>query len=166
MNEVSGQTVIPSNLSSEPDRGEGSDQGVTNLAREGRVGHLLRRAYGLAKEHSTAGLRGHDVTPRQSAAIQSIFQNESMSQAELGEAIGMEPANVHGLVDRLKKKGLIAAERDPANPRRMRLTLTGRGKALHSRVLVVADESEEATLARLSPRERAQLVTLLRKLLA
>lgn len=143
-----------------------SANGVADLAHEARVGHLLRRAYYMAREQSSAAQRELDLTPRQGAAILSLSYNVSMSQAELGEAIGMEPANVHGLVDRLKKKDLINAVRDPDNPRRMRVSLSEKGKDLVQPVSDSALHSEEMTLAKLSERERVQLVELLRKLVA
>lgn len=138
---------------------------IEPLAREARVGHLLRRAYHMARERSQVRLREIDLTVRQSAALQSIAHHGTMSQAEIGEAIGMEPANVHGLVDRLKKKGLIAVTRDPENSRRMRVRLTKSGVALIEQLQVVAIEAEREALEKLTPREQEHFVALLRKML-
>lgn len=138
---------------------------IEPLAREARVGHLLRRAYHLARERSQVRLREIDLTVRQSAALQSIDHHGALSQAEIGEAIGMEPANVHGLVDRMKKKGLIAVARDPANSRRMRVKLTKAGSALIAQLQQVAIDAEREALEKLSPREQEQFVALLRKML-
>jgi len=142
-----------------------SREAVEPLAREARVGHLLRRAYHRAREQSQIRLRDLDITVRQSAALQSIAHHGTLSQAEIGEAIGMEPANVHGLVDRLKKKGLITAARDPANPKRMRVRLTMSGQTLIANLQQVAIDAERDALEKLSPAEQEQLVTLLRKML-
>ncbi|MGE3247823.1 MAG: MarR family winged helix-turn-helix transcriptional regulator [Beijerinckiaceae bacterium] len=131
---------------------------------DARAGHLLRRAYHMAREQARTLLRDLDVTPRQSAALQAISNRGSLSQQDIGEAIGMEPANVHGLVDRLKKKQLIVAARDPANPRRMRVRLTAAGEAMIAELEAIAHRGEETALAKLSEAERAQLVGLLRKL--
>lgn len=140
--------------------------GVEPLAREARAGHLLRRAYHLAREQSQIRLKDHDITVRQSAALQSIAHHGTLSQAEIGEAIGMEPANVHGLVDRLKKKGLISAARDPANPKRMRVRLTKAGNAMIEALQIVAIEAEHDALSKLTAAEQEQFVALLRKMLA
>lgn len=144
----------------------GGREDIEPLAREARVGHLLRRAYHQAREYSQIRLREFDLTVRQSAALQSIAHHGALSQAEIGEAIGMEPANVHGLVDRLKKKGLIAVARDPANPRRLRVRLTRAGSALIDRLRDVAIAAEREALAKLTPREQEQFLSLLRKMLA
>ncbi|MBM3606978.1 MAG: MarR family transcriptional regulator [Alphaproteobacteria bacterium] len=65
---------------------------------------MLRRAYQRALEISSQRLKEHELTPRQGMAIVAIGAHGAMSQAELGQDIAMEPANVSGLVDRLKKK--------------------------------------------------------------
>lgn len=144
----------------------GGKSGPAELARDARVGHLLRRAYHQAREHSARLLDALDITPRQSAALQAIAANGTLSQAEIGESIGMEPANVHGLVERLGKKGLIASERDPANKRRSRIRLTAQGEMLTAGLDAIAAEAETRALARLSAAERRQLLGLLRKLVA
>ena len=53
----------------------------------------------------------YDPVAIDTAALQAIARHGELSQAGLGHAIGMEPANVHGLVARLQKKGLISATR-------------------------------------------------------
>lgn len=136
-----------------------------DLASEARAGHLLRRAYHKAREQAAILLRDLDVTPRQSAALQVIAMNGPLSQAEIGASIGMEPANVHGLVDRLKKKGLIGAARDPSNPRRMRVEITEAGAAMIRQLEGIARQGEDQALEALTPQERETLVLLLRKML-
>lgn len=129
------------------------------------VGHLLRRVYHKARETSAYLYRDFDVTPQQAAALFSVRRRGSLSQAEIGEAIAMEPANVHGLVARLKAKKLIEAERDPADPRRMRIRLSKDGEVVVTTLSDAAKLSEETTLSPLSPAERATLMRLLRKML-
>jgi DNA-binding MarR family transcriptional regulator len=130
------------------------------------VGHLLRRVYHKARETSADLYREFEVTPQQAAALFSIRRRASLSQAEIGEAIATEPANVHGLIARLKAKKLIEAERDPADPRRMRIRLSKIGEDVTAALSDSAKLSEETTLSALSPAERAALVRLLRKMLA
>ena len=130
------------------------------------VGHLLRRVYHKARETSADLYRDFDVTPQQAAALFAMRRRASLSQVEIGEAIAMEPANVHGLVARLKAKKLIEAERDPADPRRMRIRLSKAGEEVTAALADSAKISEETTLSALSTSERAALVRLLRKMLA
>lgn len=137
-----------------------------DYASQARVGHLLRRGYHLARERSARLLAPFDITPRQSAALWEIWRRGSLSQAELGIAIGMEPANVHGLVSRLARKNYLVVARDPVDPRRMRLRLTPTGAVVAAQLPGVALAAEEATLEPLAPKERETLVRLLRKLVS
>ena len=139
---------------------------VVAFALEARAGHLLRRAYHLARERSQLRLNMLDITVRQAAALQALAAHPSLSQAEIGQAISMEPANVHGLIDRLKKKDLVHAVRDPANPKRMRVSLTTTGAAMIATLQSIALEAEQDALAKLSVRESEQFVALLRKILS
>lgn len=131
-----------------------------------RVGHLLRRAYQLALENSARGFADLDLTPRQAAAVWEIHVRGSLSQRELGEAIGMDAPNVHGLVTRLLKRGAVSRQTDHVDPRRKLLTLTPEGAALAVVLPERARLSEEATLAALSSKNRAALVELLEAMIA
>ncbi len=126
-----------------------------------RVGHLLRRAYQLALENSARGFADLDLTPRQAAAVWEIHVRGSLSQRELGEAIGMDAPNVHGLVTRLLKRGAVSRQTDPIDPRRKLLSLTPEGEALAVVLPERARLSEEATLAALCANDRESLVKLL-----
>lgn len=130
------------------------------------IGQLLRRAYYKALEHSSQTVKPFDLTTRQAAAIREIAARGNMSQVELGAAIGMEPANVHGLVERLKKKGLISAERDLENPRRMRLLLTAQGAGLVEPLNMAKQVSEDLALRPLDAGERERLCQLLAKMIS
>ncbi len=131
-----------------------------------RVGHLLRRAYQLALENSARGFADLDLTPRQAAAVWEIHARGALSQRELGEAIGMDAPNVHGLVTRLLKRGVVARAKDKGDPRRNLLSLTPEGESIAALLPERARRSEEATLAALSPADRARLVQLLEAIIA
>lgn len=128
------------------------------------IGHLLRRAYHAARENSSRLLANLDLTPRQANALSEIRRRGTISQGEIGSAIGMEPANVTGLINRLKKKCLISAERDPLNPRRMRVRLTESGATVAEHLVQITRRTEKMTLSSMSAEEGAQLIRLLQKL--
>ncbi|MFN3891704.1 MAG: MarR family winged helix-turn-helix transcriptional regulator [Beijerinckiaceae bacterium] len=126
-----------------------------------RVGHLLRRAYQIALENSARGFADLDLTPRQAAAVWELHARGPLSQRELGDAIGMDAPNVHGLVSRLLKRGVVTRAKDREDPRRKRVSLTQEGESIAATLPERARGAEEATLARLSPADRAALVRLL-----
>ena len=97
----------------------------------------------------------------QAAGVMTLFRRGPLSQAELGRAIGMEPANVHGLVARLKKLELIGVEAHPTDQRQVRVALSARGEAYAGQLAQLSAQSGDDTLEPLTPAEREQFMALL-----
>jgi len=131
---------------------------------EHRVGHLLRRAYSVAKANTSAGLRELGITPMQAAAMMALRRAGTMSQAELGRAIGMERANIHGLVARMQKLEIVATAPDPTDARQVRIVLSAAGMRHTDEIARASAASAETTLAPLTTDERATLIALLGKI--
>jgi DNA-binding MarR family transcriptional regulator len=108
----------------------------------------LRRAYHIAKANTGAGLRDLGMTPMQAAAVMAVHRAGTLSQADLGRAIGMQPANVHGIVD--ARHVLVS------------LAPAGRDQAAHVAALSAA--AHDATLAPLDAHERDTLIALLSRI--
>jgi DNA-binding MarR family transcriptional regulator len=122
---------------------------------------LLRRAYYRAKTNTNRLLKGLGVTPMQAASVMTLQGRGPLSQAELGRAIGMEPANVHGLVARLKKLELIGIEAHPTDQRQVRVALSPLGERYAVQLAQLSAQSAEETLEPLAPAERDTLMELL-----
>jgi DNA-binding MarR family transcriptional regulator len=131
---------------------------------EHRVGHLLRRAYAVAKANSSAALRDVGITPMQAAAVMALRRGGAMSQAELGRLIGMERANVHGLVARLHALDVVETRAHPTDARALEVALSAHGVRCADDVARVSAASAEATLAPLAPHERTTLLALLARI--
>jgi MarR family transcriptional regulator, organic hydroperoxide resistance regulator len=80
------------------------------------------------------------------------------SQRELGEASGLEPMYVSKLVRSLESAGLLRRDRDPADPRVLRVALTARGEQVTEAAAGIAGGLLEELLAPLggagSPRSQ------------
>ena len=128
-----------------------------------RVGHLLRRAFQAAQENSARVFADLGLTPRQAAAGgRFIWRPHVAARTGRGDRHGRaQRARARAAPDqgRLRHPGAR-----PGDPRRMRLTLTDEGKTIAVALPERARASEEATLAALSPKDRAVLVQLLEKL--
>ncbi len=129
-----------------------------------RVGHLLRRAYAIAKANTTARLKASGITPMQAAAIMALRRDGAISQADLGRAIGMEPANIHGLIARLQLQKLVEVEAHPTDQRQLLVRLSTKGEKRASVVAIASDESGAETLAALTEEERHMFLTLLSRI--
>jgi len=121
----------------------------------------LRRAYYRAKGNTGELLHDLGVTAMQAAAVIALRRFGPISQAELGRAIGMAPANVHGLVARLKKLELVRVQPHPTDARQVRVGLSRAGEKLAGQLAELSMRSAEKTLAMLEPLEKEAFIALL-----
>lgn len=129
-----------------------------------QVGHLLRRAYAIARRNSAEALSVlGDVSPVQAAVISTLAAGP-MSQAELGRRIDMEPANTHSIVRRLVAAGVVELRPDPASKRGVIVGLTSSGQDVADRLDACLTQGTSKTLAPLDEAERAALLKLLSRL--
>ena len=103
-------------------------------------------------------------TPAQYSVLLLIERNRAINQAQIGEALGIKPANLAVMLNRLAARGL--AERRPgARDRRAHaLALTASGKALMRQLQARVAEHERRQVDRLGAPGKAQLLRLLAKL--
>jgi DNA-binding MarR family transcriptional regulator len=128
-----------------------------------QVGFQLRRAYQRASANLTAGLAAYDLTPQQFATLARLYERGRVSQNLLGRLVVMEPANIRDVVLRLKKRGLIRAQKDAADKRLALLSLTRAGLSLFEIIRPLQIESTAKTLAPVGQTKRTLLINLLRR---
>jgi DNA-binding MarR family transcriptional regulator len=129
-----------------------------------QVGFLLRRAYQRASANLVARIGAYAITPAQFATLARLYEQGKVSQNRLGRLVAMEPANIRDVVLRLKKRRLVATERDPGDGRLILIGLTSAGVALIRVLVAVEAECTSKTLAPLRANERKLLHDLLRRL--
>src|SRR5260370_2991416 len=125
------------------------------------ISETSRQAHRLLTEKlAGAGSRGYDY--RLLAALQEFG---SASQARLGRRTGMDRSDVAAVLNDLADRGL--AERSPylAAGRRNVVTITPAGTDHLQRLDGLLADVQDELLAPLSPAERAELVSLLTRVL-
>ena len=128
-----------------------------------QIGHILRRA---SQRHTAifAENMPEGLTPTRFAALAMLLAQGGLSQNALGRLTAMDIATIKGVVDRLAAKGLVSVRPDPKDARRNLIELTQSGRALVSEAIPAGQKISEETVEPLNPKERRQLVKLLRKI--
>jgi DNA-binding MarR family transcriptional regulator len=128
-----------------------------------QIGFLLRLVW---QRHATifAAEIGTNLTPTQWAALAKLAETGPCSQNQLGRLTAMDVATIKGVIDRLTARGLTETSPDPADGRRLRVSLTRAGQQLAEKTAPNALAISRETLAPLDSRERETLVALLGKL--
>lgn len=124
-----------------------SDSGLGGLL--DRCGHFFAHRIGSKS-------RGQDNV------LAVISQQSGITQKELSEILGIQPASVSELLMKLERKGLVRREKDEQDRRSIKVQLTEDGQKHFSE----SDEEMTDPFHALSPEEQEQLRTLLEKLLA
>lgn len=114
-----------------------------------RCGHYFTHRIGSKK-------RGQD------SSLIVISQHPGITQKELGEILGIQPASVSELLMKLERKGLILREKDEHDRRSIKVQLTDDGRSL----LAEPERASADPFQSLSAEEQEQLRCLLEKLLA
>ncbi len=101
------------------------------------------------------GNRGADLSVPQFRALRFLHRQAGASLSAAAEHIGVTLPSMSALVDGLVARKLIARGADPADRRRIVLTLTPRGASVLERARGEAQAHLAEKLAALSPEERA-----------
>src|SRR5437660_3151397 len=128
-----------------------------------QIGFILRQVW---QRHAAIFARGIGIalTPTQWAALAKLDETGPCSQNQLGRLTAMDVATIKGVIDRLTARGLTKTCPDPADGRRLLVSLTPTGQQLAEKVAPNALAISKKTLAPLDAREREMLVALLNKL--
>ena len=109
-------------------------------------------------------MEDEQLTPAQGFALARLYEKGKLSQNHLGRLAAMDPATIQGVVRRLGDRGLIERVPDPADRRRITLSLTAAGTGVAQRLMKRVARADQAFLGPLSRQERKLFVGLLRRL--
>ena len=127
-----------------------------------QIGYVLRR---VTQRHlSIFAAAIPEVTTTQFAVLARLAEIGPVSQNHLGRETAMDAATIKGVVDRLAKLGYVATGADPADRRRLTVSLTEAGTRLFASRVGTAGQVSASTLAPLSAEEARQLKDLLLRL--
>jgi DNA-binding MarR family transcriptional regulator len=96
--------------------------------------HLLHRAGQCAEELFQAEIGDVDLTARQLAVLNTVAENEGLSQTGIVERTGIDRSTLADIVRRLSKKGLLQRRRTKDDARTYAVKLTAEGEKLLRRV--------------------------------
>ena len=104
-----------------------------------------------------------DLTYTQYIAMMVLWEKESVTVKELGEALYLDSGTLTPLLKKMEAKGLIRRRRSEQDERSLIVSLTEEGTALRERALDVPHQM--ASCVRLEPEEAQELCRLLYTLL-
>ena len=128
------------------------------------IGFNLRMAQLAVYDDFIKGVPVRGLTPGQLAILVLIDRNPDTTQRRLSEGMGIEKSTLVVRLHRLADRGLVERVRSSDDKRENGLRLTAQGKSALKSTLAFIERHERKISAALTPAEREQLVTLLRKI--
>ena len=116
----------------------------------GETSHAMRRFY----DRRAAEL---GVTRAQWRVIAILGHHSGMKQVELADRLDVEPISACRIIDRLEEAGLVERQRDPADRRAWRLSLTAKAEPIRERLRELAEEMSLEAFAGLSDEQLESL---------
>jgi len=129
-------------------------------------GHLIRRAHQVAVAIFMEETAGFDVTPVQFAILNALLEDPGEDQVTLAGKVAFDAATFGSVITRLEARGWVRREPDGADRRRKLLWVTPQGAEVAQKMKRSVGKVQQRILEPLDSRERAQLVTLLDRLVA
>ena len=121
----------------------------------------------VARAHRTLAaslLSQVGLHPGQEALLMELWDHDGRTQANLADALGVEPPTVTKMLQRMENAGLVDRRPDATDRRAMRVYLTPKGRRLKNRVDRLWVELEQRTMGEMSDRQRSNLRSLLNTL--
>ena len=122
------------------------------------IGALMRQFKlepGLLAGSAYADLHVNDV-----GLLKLLSEPGDWTVRGLAQALAAPDSTVSSALDRLEARDLVVRERHPADRRVMQVALATEGRVLAARLQAAQMENCRGMLARLAPRDRADLVRL------
>lgn len=128
------------------------------------VGFVLRRVQSQVFADFIQSLNELDLRPAQFAILEAVDANPGMTQSDAGAMLGIQKANMVGLIAELERRGMIVRRRSPRDRRSYALHLLAEGGRLLRRARRLRDAQEARIANHLGQESRDRLLALLTRL--
>lgn len=131
------------------------------VTRPASLTELLHACHRAHRARLAALLAPHGLHPGQDTLLAAVWSEPGLRQVTLAERLGVEPATVSRVVERLERGGLLERRRDPHDARLWRIHPTPRSRLLEAMVRRNWRELEDVIVAALGTADAEQLGRLL-----
>ena len=125
------------------------------------MSYLLAQVCKLHRQRADDLLGEIGLHVGQEMLLCTLWEREGVTQTELGESLGVQPATVTNALKRLERKGLVSRIPDAKDQRVSRVSLTAKGRQVRTDVEERWAQLEHASFAGISASERDILRGLL-----
>lgn len=125
---------------------------------------LLYRALNALMPEFRAVFRRFGLTERQWRVLRVLWEDDGLPLLALADRTLIPAPSLIGVIDRLRKEGLVERRRCPTDRRVVQIWLTGGGRALQAKVTPAVDAAYAAFEGFLDPEEWRALTAMMDKI--
>ncbi len=127
-------------------------------------GYNIKRAFNVIQADVNQTLVPFGLRLVTWSALSVIHGNPGLRQSQLADILSIERPNLVVLLDELERSDLINRDRDSADRRAYRLSLTETGETLYHEALLAMEAHEDRLTEGLTREDRAALIAMLRRI--
>lgn len=128
------------------------------------TGYLIAQACKRHRKKAGELLSAIDLHVGQEMFLLQLWKRDGLTHSELADGLGVEPATITRMLDRMEHSGLVQRDKDLEDRRVSRVFLTQTGRALQEPVQDIWQALEEISMVDFSVEERLLLRRLLMQL--
>ncbi|MCW4457357.1 MarR family winged helix-turn-helix transcriptional regulator [Microbacterium sp. MPKO10] len=136
------------------------------MKREESLGYQVNHLARLMELRLRDRIAATGVVPGQFAQLLALFEEDGLSQRELGLRVQVDPSTMAHTLRRMERDGLVQRDVDPADRRRVVVTLTDHARSLEATLTAAAEETNAEATRSLSPTEQGRLLKLVGSVIA
>lgn len=137
-----------------------------SFSKDTSAGYLANHMARLFARGLAARIRPLGLTTGTFPALLELWEKDGLTQKDLVARLDIEQATMANTLVRMERDGLVTRKKDTGDGRVQRVWLTARASALRDAALNAAMAENAHALHPLDARERAQLIELMRKVIA
>ncbi|MCA0757850.1 MarR family transcriptional regulator [Paenibacillus sp. N4] len=134
-----------------------------NSTLHGSIGFWFKKNYRNVCNFLDQRLAEHNVTNSQLGVLIILWEKEGLTQKDMVQTLGIQPASMTFLLRGLEEKKLIRREQDKQDTRINRIYLTEKGLSLKEPCLAIVEEGEAIVRQGFSKEEIALFLSWMKR---
>ncbi len=137
-----------------------------NFAKKNSAGYLINHMARIFAQELAARIKPLGLTTGTFPALLELWDQDGLTQKQLVDRLGIEQATMANTLNRMERDGLVTRRKDPNDGRAQLVWLTEHARGLQAPAIAAAEGVNSDLLLGLNADEQAQLLALMRKVIA
>ncbi|KRE82467.1 hypothetical protein ASG89_14515 [Paenibacillus sp. Soil766] len=134
-----------------------------NTTLHGSIGFWLKKNYRNACNYLDQRLEEQGVTNSQLGVLIILWEQEGLTQKDMVQILGIQPASMTFLLRNLEEKNLIRRVQDKVDTRINRIYVTEKGSSIKLACLAIVEEGEQMIRQGFSDQEIALMLQWMKR---